>query len=117
MVRMVVAWLIRAVHLVFVLAITATPFVTKRIELLLLHFVFVVGMMLHWYLNENTCVLTLLEAAVRGVPSDKTFVFSIVAPIYDFPLSMSQQRSAIWGVSICLALKSLKQILATLIKA
>lgn len=107
-----VATLVRTIHLVVVLGVVVTPFVTKRPEVLVVHVAFMIGMMVHWVLNADTCALTLLEAAARGVAQENTFVFSVVAPIYKVPITMRQQRVAIWLASILLTLKSIQSLLS-----
>jgi hypothetical protein len=37
---------------------------------------------LHWYLNDDTCALTLLECVITGKPKSNSFIHSIVSPVY-----------------------------------
>ena len=72
-------------HMCFVAFIVVVPFLKISSWLLLtLHFVAVLNLVVHWYLNSDVCALTVLESSVRGIPMDQSFMHRIVSPIYDF---------------------------------
>lgn len=106
-----ISGIVRAIHIVIVLAALLTPFLTKRPDVLALHAICMSGMMVHWLLSSDRCVLTTLEAYLRGVASDKTFVFQILSPVYHFPITLSQQRHIIWTTSILLTILSMHRII------
>jgi hypothetical protein len=64
--------------------------------------------MLHWYLNENTCALTIMEDYIRhkitGKPIDKksSFIRKIVEPIYDFRMNHEDFSELIYFITILL---------------
>lgn len=51
----------------------------------------------HWLMNKDTCVLTLVEQHLRGVPKGDTFLQSLVGPVYGLGGSRF-----VWAVSILL---------------
>lgn len=79
----VVANCIRMLHLLLVLFVVAVPFIRgARWPLLLIHFMTVLTLMVHWLLHEDTCFLTLVESTWRGVPLEYSFMYRLVSPIY-----------------------------------
>lgn len=72
-----------------ILFIVIVPF-TSITYLLVLHAIVVPFIMLHWYFNDNTCCLTLMEQKIRekiyNEPVDRNtcFMAKLINPIYDF---------------------------------
>jgi hypothetical protein len=65
--------------------------------------------MTHWYFNNDICCLTLLESYIRGVKTDKTFIYSLVSPIYSGvtePL-LSKITWIITGISMAVSIYKL----------
>lgn len=90
-------WLL---HLCVVAWFVATPFVGDR-RALQLHFILSIFLWLHWLANNDTCALTLLERALRGgVPSEATFMHSLVSPVYK--VHADTVKLGIWNASILL---------------
>ena len=82
--------LITLVHIMFILFVIIAPF-TNSNYILLLHAIFVPFMMLHWLLNDNTCVLTIIERNLRkqiqgedNYDENDCFTCKLIEPIYDF---------------------------------
>ena len=44
-------------------------------------------LMIHWYLMEDTCLLTLIEEKITGRKSSDTFIGRIVKPVYNITSS------------------------------
>jgi len=94
-------------HIVFVLFIVITPFIGNN-YFLLLHFIIVPFMMLHWYVNDNNCALTLVEKSIRyklyGKLPDPTecFTYRLIAPVYDFKKNNDDLSTFIYIVTIAL---------------
>lgn len=42
----------------------------------------IVSMKAHWYMNDDTCALTIMEQMVTGVKKEESFINQIVNPIY-----------------------------------
>jgi hypothetical protein len=70
-------------HLLFIIFIATTPFVTDNPFMLLYYCFILFFVMIHWYLNDDTCVLTLLEAKLRGKKDTETFMGRLIKPIYN----------------------------------
>jgi hypothetical protein len=73
---------VRVVHALVVLFVVATPLLASDRMVLLFHALVCVSLMLHWRLNDDTCVLTLLECRLRGVDRKESFMQRLVSPIY-----------------------------------
>lgn len=75
--------LVRLIHFLVVIFMVAVPFISNvHWTLLAIHVVAAVSLMFHWYLREDACILTIVESALRGVRPDKSFMHSIVSPLY-----------------------------------
>jgi hypothetical protein len=82
--------IINIIHFLVILFVVGVPF-TNISSLLILHFITVPFIMFHWFLNNDTCAITLAEKFVRtqmngGVSVDDWECFShrIMSPIYKF---------------------------------
>jgi len=62
--------------------------------------------MAHWYVNDNTCALTLLENHIRyklnGKMPDNNdmFMYRLIAPIYDFKKNNEDISGLIYIITI-----------------
>lgn len=98
-------------HLFFVLFVVLTPFIGSN-YFLLMHVLVIPFMLLHWYLNDNTCCLTLMETQLRykiyGKLPDPTDCISyrIVAPVYDFKKNNTHMQTFLYTLTISLWLGS-----------
>jgi len=95
---------IAILHLLFVIFITTTPFVTDNPFILLYYCFILFFVMLHWYLNNDTCVLTILEAKLRGKRDNETFMGRLIKPIYN--VSSKEIQYVAIGLFIFALLKS-----------
>ena len=99
--------LIAFVHILYILFIIIVPFTNSNF-LLLIYVVFVPFMMLHWVLNDNTCVLTLIECNLRtqlygeAPKKDECFTSRLIEPIYDFKSNYESMSTAIYVITIAL---------------
>lgn len=77
--------------------VTIVPFIGE-FDLVFLNLVFMFGIMIHWYLNNNICALTLLEKIIRGTQDDdQTFFGQIFGKVY----SIGKDSHLYWiGISI-----------------
>lgn len=78
--------LVAAFHLLVVLFVIFAPF-SNVPYILVLHITFGISLLVHWYFNDNTCSLTVLESSLRGIPRDTTFTYQFIAPVYDISLT------------------------------
>lgn len=70
------------------LADNNTIFIARRnlhVLLEILYLVSCVSLLSHWYWNDDTCILTMLEARLRGQKVNEGFIYSIISPVYKFP--------------------------------
>ena len=83
--------IITILHIIVILFVLITPF-TNYNYFLFMHAIIVPFIMLHWYLNNNTCSLTIAEKEIRkrmnggskDVDDDECYTYKFIAPIYDF---------------------------------
>lgn len=73
---------VKLIHIAFIAFIALVPFISRTVAPLFLHFITVPFLYLHWATNNDTCALTLIECYMRGCSQDRSFVYSIVGPIY-----------------------------------
>lgn len=81
--------LITVLHLIVLIFVLIAPFSNSN-YLLSLHAIIVPFILLHWWLNNNTCSLTVAEKFIRQqtygetAKEDDCFSYKFIAPIYDF---------------------------------
>jgi hypothetical protein len=104
--------LIIGLHFIFILFIIITPLVANN-YFLILHAIVVPFMLLHWYVNDNNCALTLIEKQLRlslyGEEPDPLdcFSYNLIAPVYDFKKNNEEFSTylyvsiiALWSYSV-----------------
>lgn len=104
--------LITFIHILFILFVIIVPF-TNSTYFLLLYAIILPFIMLHWIINDNTCILTIIEKNIRqqlyGVKPKKEdcFTCNLIEPIYDFKNNYESMSTAIyiitfvlWGISV-----------------
>lgn len=82
--NLLLANIIRLFHILVVLFILVTPFITKDFMILLLHITSCISLIVHWMSNNSICSLTLLESKLRGIEIHHSFIYEFIAPIYEF---------------------------------
>ncbi len=98
--------LIMFCHFIVVCCVVGIPFFGNN-YFLVLHFICVPFMMSHWVMNDNTCVLSLLELHFRkklGLEVDKKdcFTCQLIDPIYDFKANNEDWSDFIYIITTCL---------------
>ena len=78
------AALVRVLHVAIVVAFFYFPF-SGDDTMLLLHAIAVPGMVFHWWMNNDTCALTLLEQYLTGKDKGETFFDMLFGSIYRIP--------------------------------
>jgi hypothetical protein len=104
--------LITVLHLIVIIFVIGAPFSNSN-YLLMMHVIIVPFIMFHWYLNNNTCSLTVAEKFIRqktygsDVNEDDCFTFKFIAPIYDFNKNNEDfstftwfLTTGLWGISV-----------------
>ena len=88
-------YIIRVIHLSFVIWVLITPFTNDK-SVLQLYTLFIPFLFLHWTLNDDTCILTVIEKAVSDKKHNSdTFTGRIVGPIYKLDDSAMSQINKI----------------------
>lgn len=106
----ILADIIMVCHILFILFVIFTPFWGNN-YMLLMHAIIVPFIMLHWVMNDNTCILTVVEKALRakagqGVDPNDCFTCRLIEPIYDFKKNYDNFSmflyiitTVLWGLS------------------
>jgi hypothetical protein len=86
-------------HLLVVLFVIVAPFSNVPI-ILLLHSVFCLSLLVHWYTNNNICSLSLMESQLRGLDYTESFTHRLIAPMYD--ISKTQWANVSYTLTLLL---------------
>lgn len=93
---MTAAWLVRALHMLFVSAMILAPWSAVP-RAVVAHAIVTPILWLHWYLNDDTCFLTLVESKLRGIKHTSSFFHTLVNPVYK--IADDTVRKAAWTIS------------------
>ena len=79
---------ILTIHTLCAAFVILTPFIGTN-YFMLLHFIIIPFIVLHWYIEDSTCALTLIEYNIRKYCYGKArrtdcYMAKIVEPVYDF---------------------------------
>ena len=74
--------IIAFLHLILVIFVVSTPFVTDNTLILLFYSFIVFSIMFHWITNNDMCVLTLIESKLRNKKTNQTFMGRLISPVY-----------------------------------
>jgi len=88
------------IHCALVVFVAAVPFGPFNPALLSLHIVIVLGLVSHWMMGTDVCALTYLEAALRGVKPETSFIYSVVGPVFN--ISDATTRRLVFSSTIAL---------------
>lgn len=100
--------IVQMIHLGFIAWMIYAPF-SGIDELIVLHSIICPFLILHWMMNADGCVLTLIEKHLRGLENDgESFIHKIVAPIY--VIEDSTLKQFVFIVTLGLWMVSLKQL-------
>ena len=106
--NLILAGLVRLFHMFVVCFILFIPFMKVPWLVNLLHTVSVMSLLLHWYLDQDVCVLTILESALSGVRLSESFMYKLVSPIYR--IRDSDLKKIVWVVTPVLGMITLKKL-------
>jgi len=79
----ITANIIAFLHLILVILVISTPFLTDNILILLFYCFMVFSIMLHWITSNDMCILTLLESKLRNKKTNQTFMGRLIGPVYN----------------------------------
>lgn len=107
-----ILFLITVIHVIILLFVIIAPFSGSNC-LRTLHIIVIPFILFHWYVNDNTCALTVAEKFIREktygqeVNKEECFSYKFIAPIYDFNKNYDEYSNftytamiALWSVSI-----------------
>jgi len=101
--------------MIIVCFILFAPFTNNNLAILL-HSISVPFIMIHWYLNDNQCVLSTIEKHIRknidinDTNQDDCFTCRIINPIYDFKENNADLTTFIYSVTTILWLSGLYKL-------
>ncbi len=107
---------ITLLHTLLVLFVVLAPFISSN-YLLMLHFITIPFLIIHWLFNDNTCILTIIERNMRKqiykehYNDDDCFTCKLIEPIYDFKSNYDKFSKIIYFVTIILWLVSASRLL------
>ena len=90
--------IISIVHFLAIIFVVIAPF-SNLPGVLTINITYTMSLLTHWYFNNDICCLTLLESYIRGVKTDKTFMYSLVSPIYS-GISEPFLSKLSWGITV-----------------
>lgn len=97
-----------ALHLLIFLASVSIPFIGTD-DMLLVNTAFLIGVVLHWMLNNNMCALTQFEKWVTGNTDSSTTFFGQL--FGDFYTKAEQWGHISWIVTIALIVYSIHKLI------
>lgn len=98
MINTILLYFVQLIHILFILFVLLVPFIGTN-YLLMIHFIIVPFIMIHWLANDNTCCLTLLEKYLSKKESYECITCKIIEPIYDFKKNYSKYSTFIYGIT------------------
>jgi len=104
--------LITLLHVALILFCILTP-ASRSNYFLLLHFIAIPFIVLHWIMNNNTCCLTVAERALKkklygdDYKEEECFTCRLIEPVYDVTKNHSKFRAflyilmmSVWGIAV-----------------
>ena len=79
---MILASIIRIIHIMLILFILIAPF-SSYAPILILHLTGAWCLLVHWAANNDICFLTLVESKLRNIDYRKGFLHKFVSPVYN----------------------------------
>jgi|UniRef100_A0A6C0EEI2 hypothetical protein len=104
MINLFFANIIYYFHILIILFIIITPFI-DNVLLLILHIVFCLCLFLHWYLNSDECILTLIECKLRNIKKINSFIYEFISPMYN--INKTKFYNLIWIITLIMFLFSI----------
>jgi hypothetical protein len=88
-------WIFHVFIIIFVILGPLSPIPS----ILFLHIIFSISLMTHWYMNNDACSLTYMEAQLRGVEIKDSFSYKFIAPMYN--ISKTDWSNICYIITIC----------------
>ena len=101
-----ILYFITLCHFLTICFVVLVPFLNNA-YLLTLHAICVPFIILHWILNNNTCILTIIETKIKEqmygkVDENECFTCRLINPIYDVTQNYAEFSDIIYIISITL---------------
>lgn len=99
--------LITLLHIALILFIACVPLLSSN-YFLLMHFISVPFIVMHWIMNNNTCCLTVAERALKrklygdDYKEEECFTCRLIEPVYDVTKNHEKFRMGLYGVMVFL---------------
>ena len=87
------------IHILIIILMLTLP-LSNKLGVLILHWVSLLTLMVHWYFNSNACFLSLLEAKIRNINVKSTIFYSLVLPFYD--MTENEYSKIVWIITLIL---------------
>lgn len=103
--------IISLIHILFILFVVLSP-ISNSNYILMMHLILIPFMVFHWILNDNTCMLTIIERHLRKkiygdkYKEDECFTCNLIEPVYNFIDDYKVFNKLIYGVTLSLWLLS-----------
>lgn len=73
---------VKITHIILILYVVFGLYFSNSIPFILLYLMTLFTLYIHWFFNDDSCFLTLLEKKLTNVSDEESFIKSIVNPIY-----------------------------------
>ena len=109
-----ILYFIKFIHLLLIIFICYTPF-TQSNYLLLIHIIIIPFIILHWLLNDDTCILTEIEKNILKKKNGKVdekycFTCQLISPVYNVHNNYKTFKCLIYFITIFLWCKSVEKL-------
>lgn len=96
---MIYADILLLIHIIMMVVLVVLTF-SNKLWLLILNMTCLFSLLVHWYLNLDVCVLSVIESKLRNIPISSTIFNKIVKPIYN--ISERTYSNIMWTMTILL---------------
>ena len=92
--------IISFMHLLLIIFVIGVPILSNDLMLIILHVWIIPFILLHWYLNDNKCMLVVIEKKMREkIYGEKHDIYDedcisckLIEPVYDFNKTMEKLK-------------------------
>ena len=114
MLNYIISKLIWFIHVCIILFVVIIPFSNSN-YFIMLHSIFIPFMLLHWFTNNDTCVLTMIEKRFRNVKTkedeEDCFTCRLINPIFNFNKNNINISALLYIIVILLWFMSISRLM------
>lgn len=106
--RRILLAIFKILHIIFFTFVILGPF-TNSNYILLLHFIFIPFLLVHWVFNDNTCAITTVEKIIKkSIKKEKydkekdCLTCKLINPVFDFRKNNMSRTTFIYTITIVL---------------